>query len=129
MKTTHFAVALAFTVLVAGGVAAQDRHDHDGQFTDHDRQVAQTYYTQHRSHPPAGFRTQDRLTPDLDGKLQAGQRYDRTFERRAHSVPRDLGRNLPTPPRHHKYVTIGGHLVLVDTSSHIIRDVIRLGDH
>jgi hypothetical protein len=26
-------------------------------------------------------------------------------------------------------VTIGGHVVLVDTSHHVIRDVIRLGDH
>lgn len=127
MKSAHFAVALAFTVLVAGGVAAEDRHD--GQFSDHDRQVAQTYYTQHRSHPPVGFRTQDRLTPDLDGRLQAGQKYDRTLERRAHSVPRDLGRSLPTPPRHHKYVTIGGRIVLVDTTSRLIRDVIRLTDH
>ena len=127
MKPAHFAAAFAFTILVAGGIAAQDRHE--GQFTDHDRQVAETYYSQHRSHPPAGFRAKDRLTTDVDARLRAGERYDRDLERRAYSIPRGLRHDLAPPPSHHKYVTIGGHIVLVDTNRHVIRDVIRLGDH
>jgi len=124
MKTTHFAAALAFAVLVAGGASAQDRHDQ--QFNDHDRQVTQDYYNQHHSRPPAGLRSQDRLPPDQEDRLQAGKPYDRDLERRSHSVPRELSRRLPPPPKHHKYVAVGGRVALVDTVNHVLRDVIRI---
>lgn len=127
MKTAHFAAALAFTVLVVGGASAQNRHDQQ-QFNDHDRQVTQNWYNQHQSRPPVGMRSQDRLAPEQDGRLRAGQPYDRDLQQRSHSVPRDLGRQLPPAPRHHKYVAVGGHVALVDTVNHVVRDVIRITD-
>jgi Ni/Co efflux regulator RcnB len=127
MKAAHFSAALAVTLLLAGGALAQDRHDQQ-QFNDHDRQVTQSWYSQHQKHAPAGLRTTDRLPADQDSRLRAGQPYDRDMERRSHSVPRDLSRQLPAAPRHHKYVAVGGHVALVDTVNHVVRDVIRLGD-
>jgi Ni/Co efflux regulator RcnB len=126
MRTTHFAAALAVTVLLAGGAAAQEHHD--GQFNDHDRQVTQSWYSQHQKHAPAGLRTTDRFPADQDSRLRAGQPYDRDMERHSHSVPRDLRRQLAPAPRYHKYVAIGGHVALVDTVHHVVRDVIRLTD-
>jgi Ni/Co efflux regulator RcnB len=125
MKTSHFAAALAFAILVVSGASAQDRHDQQ-QFNDHDRQVTQDYYNQHHSRPPAGLRSQDRLPADQEQRLEPGQPYDRDLERRSHSVPRDLSRRLPPAPRHHKYVAVGGRVALVDTVNHVLRDVIRI---
>ncbi len=48
------------------------------------------------------------------------------MERHSHSVPRELSRQLSPAPRYHKYVAIGGHVALVDTKHHLVRDVIRL---
>src|SRR5665811_473219 len=102
MKPSHFAAGLAFVVLIATGVAAQDRHDQ--QFNEHDRQVTQDWYNQHQKNAPAGLRSSDRLPPEQESHLKSGEPYSRDLQRQAHSVPRDLGRRLPPPPKHHKYV-------------------------
>jgi Ni/Co efflux regulator RcnB len=125
MKTAHFAAGLAFVVLVATSVAAQDRQ----QFNEHDRQVAQDWYTQHQKNAPAGLRSSDRLPPEQESHLKSGEPYSRDLQQRAHSVPRDLSRRLPSPPKHHKYVAVGGHVALVDTVNNIVRDVIRVDTH
>jgi Ni/Co efflux regulator RcnB len=124
MKPSHFAAALSVAVLLATGVEAQNHQ----QFNDHDRQVIQDWYNQHQKNAPQGFRSRDRLSADQESHLRSGQSYDRNLQRNAHSVPSDLSRRLPKPQRHQKYVAIGGHVVLVDTVSNIIRDVIRLTD-
>lgn len=124
MKAAHFSAALAVTLLLAGGAYAQDH-----QFNDHDRQVSQTYYNQHQKNAPAGMRTQDRLTTEQEGRLKSGQPFDHELQTRSHSVPRELGRQLTPAPKHHKYVVIGQHVALVDTTHNIVRDVIRLEDH
>ena len=126
MKVAHFSAALAITLLLAGGALAEDRHDQ--QFNDHDRQVTQSWYSHHQKNAPAGLRDRDRYTPEQEGRLQAGKPYDRDMERHSHAVPRDLSRQLAPAPRYHKYVAVGGHIALVDTRHHVVRDVIRLGD-
>jgi hypothetical protein len=96
------------------------------QFTDGDRQVTKDWTTQHQAHPPAGLRPQDRLTPDQESRLQPGRPLDPDLRGKVHSAPADLSRRLPAPPPSHRYVTIGGHVGLVDTASHVLRDVIHL---
>jgi Ni/Co efflux regulator RcnB len=96
------------------------------QFDDHARQTTNTWYQQHQSKPPAGFRSQDRLSPDQESRLQPGRPLDADLQKRQHAVPRDLSRQLPAPPPNHRYVAIGGHVGLVDSVNNILRDVIHV---
>jgi Ni/Co efflux regulator RcnB len=125
MKATHISTAaLAVMFLFATGASAQGRGDQ--QFNDHDRQVVNDYYTQHRAHAPAGLRSQDQLTPEQERRLQAGQPLDRQLQGQSHTVPRALLRQLPPAPRNYKYMLIGGHVVLVDRRNNVVRDLIHV---
>lgn len=122
------AVAAAAALLMLSGTAAlaQERSERDEQnrqghtrFDDHDQQVARDWYNQHRDHPPVGFRDRDRLSAEEESRLQEGAALDRNFRRRVHSIPRDLARRLPPPPRNHRYVAIGSHVGLIDDQYHV----------
>ena len=119
------AVAVAF--LLVSGASAQGQRDR--QFTDHDRQVVNDYYKQHQNHAPAGFRSQDQLTPEQERRLQSGQTLDRPLRNQMHSVPRALLRQLPPAPRGDHYQLLGQHVVLVDRHNNIVRDVIHVHNH
>src|SRR5664279_4136637 len=67
-------------------------------------------------------------SPPSRSRLAPGKPFDRDFRQQAHYAPSDLRHHLPTPPPHHTYVTVGGHVVLVDAVNHIVRDVIHLHD-
>lgn len=123
----------AASILIAGGGVALARQDHSQdqsrnehtQFDDHDKQVTKGWYDQHRNNPPAGFRDKDRLSADEESRLRPGAQLDTDLRRKEHAIPSDLGRQLPRPPRNHKYVAIGGHVALVDSGNHV-KDVIHL---
>jgi Ni/Co efflux regulator RcnB len=125
MKTTLRAATCTFALLVASVVFAQGRQDHT-QFDQHDRQVTQDWYNQHQSNPPRGLRARDTLSAQEEARLQPGHPLDSQLRKKTHSVPSDLARRLPTPPKHHKYQTVGGHVVLVDTRDNTVRDVIHV---
>jgi hypothetical protein len=74
------------------------------------------------------MRSEDRLTPEQEQRIQPGQTHDREMQGRYQSVPRDLSRQLSHAPKNHKYVVVGQHVALVDTHSHVVRDVIHLHD-
>lgn len=123
MKTRYcYAAVLAFALLVTTGAWAQGHN----QFNDHDRQVARDWNNQHQKNLPRGLRSQDRLTPDLESRLEPGRPFDKALRKHAYSIPSDLKHRLPSPPRHHKYVAVGGHVALVDSVNNILRDIIRL---
>lgn len=124
MKITIRSAACIVGLLVATAGIAQDRQDR-GQFSDHDRQVTQDWYNQHHDRAPRGLRAQDRLSAEQEARIQTGRRLDRDLVRRSYSVPSDLRHHLPPAPAHHRYVTIGGHVVLVD-SRNVVRDEIRI---
>jgi Ni/Co efflux regulator RcnB len=96
------------------------------QFDDHSRQTTRDWYNQHQNRPPVGLRSQDRLSSEQEARLQPGKPLDPDLRQRAHPVPQDLSRQLPPPPRNHRYVAIGGHVGLVDNVNHTLRDVIHL---
>jgi Ni/Co efflux regulator RcnB len=126
MKTYIRSAACIVALVVATAGIAQDRSRQDhSQFNDHDRQVTQDWYKQHQNNAPRGLRSQDRLSSDLEGRLQTGRTLDRDLRTRSYAVPSDLRRHLPPAPRNHRYVTIGGHLVLVD-GRNVVRDVIHI---
>lgn len=135
MKSGIYAAACALALIAATApVDAQTRPSNRAnqgrqgstQFDDQARQTTRDWYGQHQTNPPAGFRSQDRLSADQESRLQPGRALDPDLQQRAHPVPRDLSRRLPTPPPNHRYVAVGGHVGLVDNVSHILRDVIHL---
>jgi Ni/Co efflux regulator RcnB len=126
------AAITAALVMTGSSALAQERGRQDDQnravhnrFDEHDQQVTRDWYNQHQSHPPAGFRDRDRLSPEEEQRLREGERLDNGFRNRMHPVPSDLGRRLPPPPPRHRYVSIGGHIVLMDNNN-TVRSVIHL---
>jgi Ni/Co efflux regulator RcnB len=128
MRKYIHATVCFLALFAAAAVFGQERRDHT-QFDDHDRQVTQDWYTQHQRHAPRGLREQDRLNSEEEARLQAGRPLDRDLWRHAYTAPSDLRRQLPPAPRHHSYMTIGGHVILVDTRDHSVRDVIHVHPH
>jgi Ni/Co efflux regulator RcnB len=127
MKTHMRAAGLIVAFIVATAGIAQDRNsrqDHS-QFNDHDRQVTQEWYSQHQRNAPKGLRSQDRLSAAQEARLQRGRKLDSDLSKHSYAVPTDLRRHLPPAPRGHRYVSIGGHVVLVDASN-VISDFIRI---
>jgi Ni/Co efflux regulator RcnB len=104
---------------------APDQHQSPNRINDHDRQVANTWYGRHRSHPPRGFRDRDRLPQAYEARLQPGYEFDSYMRRRAYLAPRDLTRDFAPAPRGYRYMVIGGHIVLVD-AGYRVADVFRL---
>ena len=132
MKTHRLLAATAVAILAfAGSVAlAQDRGNQQGhtQFDDHDQQVTRDWYNQNQAHPPAGLRNQDRLSAAEESRLREGVVLDKGLRRKVHPAPPDLSRRLPPPPSNHRYVTIGGHVGLIDNKFQV-KSVIHLHDN
>ena len=124
MKTRHW-FASAFAVVLLTSFAAQAQ-EHD-RFDDHDRQVTQDWYRQHEHHQYRGLRAEDRLNAEQEARLEEGRPLDRELLRHAYTAPSDLRHHLPAPPRHHEYMVLGGHVILVD-QHHVVRGVIHLHD-
>ena len=128
------ATAVGFLVLTSSAAFAQDRgqradqnrQDHT-QFNEQDQQVAHDWYNQNQAHPPAGFRNQDRLSPDEESRLHEGAVLDKNLRRKVHAAPPDLARQLPAPPSNHRYVAVGGHVGLID-NHYQVKAVIHLHD-
>ena len=130
---TGFIAALVFTAAAsaqdrngeARGQApnAQNRQSHT-QFNSQDRQTTNDWYNQHQANPPAGFRQQDRLSPDLESRLQVGSRLDPQLRRKVHGVPSDLKRRLAAPAPGYRYAAVGGHVAMIDKKNQV-QDIIR----
>jgi hypothetical protein len=112
------ATAAAILALTASAALAQDRGNQQGhtQFDDHDQQVTHDWYNKNQAHPPAGLRSQDKLSADEESRLHEGAALDKDMQRKVHSAPPDLVRQYPPPPSNHRYVAIGGHIALIDNS-------------
>src|SRR4029077_13197310 len=94
---TRVAALLALSGIVAlaqdGGQRGDrnnDRNRTTTQFTSHDQQVTHDWYNQHKDNPPAGFRTEDRLSPEQESHLQEGAVLDRDMRRHVHPAPPEL---------------------------------------
>ena len=117
------AVGFGLALLIPAYTARAQEHT---QFNEHDRQVANDWYNQHKSKPPSGLRSSDRLPADQDARIKPGVTLDRNLRKKVHTVPKDLRSKLAPAPKHYEYEVIGGHLVLVDTRDHKVHDVIHL---
>ncbi len=122
MKTKWIGTIGATALFVIGASVASAQHT---QFDEKDRQTTNDWYNQHKSNPPAGLRSQDRLSSDQESRLREGAVLDPDLRRKVHPVPKDLERKLPPPPSDHRYVAIGGHVGLIDNKFQV-KGVIHL---
>ena len=134
MKRLGLAIWAAGALLAFSGATALaqehgQRSDQQGhtQFDDHDQQVTRDWYKQHRDHAPAGLRNEDRLSADEESRFHEGAVLDKGLRRKVHTAPHELTTLLPPPARNHRYVTIGGHVGLIDNKNHV-KAVIHLHD-
>jgi Ni/Co efflux regulator RcnB len=137
MKNNWLAIVATGAILAMSGSAAvaQDSRQQGGQnrtgntqFDDHTQQVARDWNNQHQKKPPAGLRSQDRLSAEQESRLHEGAVLDKDMRKRVHPVPPDLVRQMPPPPSQHRYVAIGGHIGLID-NSYQVKAVIHLHDN
>jgi Ni/Co efflux regulator RcnB len=135
MKTYNLAIAATAVILALCGTAAVAQDTGRGgrdrtttQFDSHDQQVTRDWYNQHQNNPPAGLRSQDRLSADQESRMQEGAVLDNEMRRHVHPAPPDLARRLPPPPRHHRYVAMGGHIGMIDNGYHV-KALIHLHDN
>jgi Ni/Co efflux regulator RcnB len=137
MTTRHIAVgAIALLMFGAppvaratsgqrGEQAATDQKSRSqAQFTTQDRQAASDWYGKNQANPPAGFRAQDRLSSDQESRLQVGSKLDPDLQKMTRTVPSDLRHKLATPAPGYRYLTVGGHVTLLDKQNQV-QDIIR----
>ncbi len=78
------------------------------------QQVANDWYNQHQGALPEGLRPEDRLSADQESRLRVGVTLDNDLRDRVRPAPEDLAQRLPAPPPGHRYVSVGGHVGLID---------------
>jgi Ni/Co efflux regulator RcnB len=127
MKKHGLAIGAAAALLAFSGAIALAQERGHTQFDDHDQQVTRDWYNQHRDHAPAGLRNEDRLSADEESRLREGAVLDKGLRRKVHAAPHELTSLLPPPARNHRYVTIGGHVGMIDNKNHV-KAIIHLHD-
>ena len=138
MTPRHIATGFIVLLVFTAAAGAQDRNGQargragtvqnrqgQTQFTAQDRQATSNWSNQHQAHPPAGFRPQDRLSPAQESRLQVGSRLDPQLQKRVHTVPADLRRQLAAPAPSYRYVAVGGHVTLIDKKNQV-HDIIHV---
>jgi Ni/Co efflux regulator RcnB len=127
-KQSLIVCAMAAVLALAGcATSVHDGRRQYDRFDDHDRQVTQDWYNDHRIHEGGKFRYTDRFSAEEESQFREGTVFDDGHRRRARAAPKELTRQLPRPPRNHRYVEIAGHVVLVDQTNHV-KAIIHLHD-
>jgi len=85
-------------------------------FTDKDRQALQQWYKTHHEQLPAEFVAREHWSPTFEGRLKIGSIIEKDIRPWAYPAPDDLLSQLPSQPRHFRYVIIGEHACIIDAS-------------
>jgi hypothetical protein len=137
------AFALAFTAMSGRVASAQDRGQDHGQdssgvkagpngdaanrhrtFNDQDRQATHDWYQQHQTALGAGWRQEDRLSPDMEGRLRTGQHLDPDLKAQMHLLPADLSQRYGASPSGFTFGVIGGNVIMLDQNDQV-QDIFR----
>jgi Ni/Co efflux regulator RcnB len=94
-------------------------------FNDQDRQVTRDWYRQNLARLGAGWRDEDRLSPEMQSRLRPGERLDPELRQHMYWVPPELSERYGPAPRGYRYAIIGGNIVLLD-DAYQVHDVFRL---
>lgn len=108
-----------------------DRDDDDDQgkhyYSKHDRDQMQEWYRDHDDHLPPGLAKRDQLPPGLERQLQVRGTLPPGLRKKMMPCPRELEQRLPPPPTGYAHVVIGGHIVLVNSSTYMVLDIFHFG--
>ncbi|MBV8476923.1 MAG: hypothetical protein JO266_13315 [Acidobacteria bacterium] len=132
----YIAVALLFS-LGANAFADHD-HDRDGDeghrrehhyreahysYNDHDRDEMRAYYHNHHRDLPPGLGKRDYLPPGMERRLRVHYVLDDDMRGYMRPCPPELEERLPPPPPQCAHTIIGGHVVLINSNTHIVLDI------
>lgn len=108
-----------------GGVTVGDRGTRVSvEFSVRDRELIREYYAARRPKPlPPGLAKRDRLPPGLERQLRKGGQLPPGLEGR--DLPRELERRLSPLPQGYARVIVGGRIVLQNSSTRVVVDVIQ----
>jgi hypothetical protein len=133
----YFAVAFLFALgTLAFADHDRDRDEHDRgrghgahyrdshyRYDDRDRHQMRAYYNDHYRNLPPGLAKRDRLPPGLERRLRVHYVMDDEMRGYMRPCPPDLEERLPPPPPHCAHTIIGGHVVLVNSNTHVVLDI------
>jgi hypothetical protein len=104
-----------------------NKHDDEGgyAYTKHDRDVAWRWYQQHENGLPPGLAKKDRLPPGLEKQLAVRGTLPPGLQKKMRPCPPGLVHELPPPPPNCEHTMIGGHIVLVNRTTHVVVDIIH----
>ena len=125
---TGFSLSAAKTA-IAGILkeTTQDRAPHNAAqrtFQDHEIRIILEYFKETNGLPP-GLAKKDRLPPGLEKQVRQRGTLPPGLQKRLHPLPGDLEIRLPKLPKGMIRVVIGADVVLMDTFSNVILDVIE----
>lgn len=133
MRSKLFLYAALAFLLSLGNVALADHGHGHGKghgrdryryaYDDHDRDEMREYYRGHRHHLPPGLAKRDHLPPGLERRLRVHYVLAEDFRPYMRPCPEELEERLPPPPPHCAHTVIGGHVVLMNSSTHMVLDV------
>jgi Ni/Co efflux regulator RcnB len=140
MRSKFWIYAVAAAILAVPGAALadhdhgkhhdrdDDRDHHERYYHDHDRYEAREWYHEHEGHLPPGLAQRDQLPPGLEKQLRVRGTLPPGLQKKVRPCPEELERRLPPPPPQCAHVAIGGHIVLVNQSTHVVLDIMHF-DH
>jgi hypothetical protein len=126
MKIRKWAVAIALSVFLSGGVTfaqghghgkGNDKHGDDDQgdyYKDRDREQVREWYNEHQEGLPPGLAKKDRLPPGLEKQLVRRGTLPPGLQKRIQPCPEDLDC---------AHVVIGGHIVLLNRNTNLVVDI------
>lgn len=92
-------------------------------FSDRDRDLIGDYYSSRNSGLPPGLAKKKHLPPGLQKQLERNGRLPPGLEKRA--LPSDLDRRLSRLPGGYGRVIVGNDVVIINTSTDEILDILR----
>ena len=85
-------------------------------FTKEDRDVMARWYRAHQNQLPAEFVAREHWSPTFEGRLHVGSVVEKDIRQWAYPMQEDLLTQLPSQPRHFRYVNIGNHACIIDAA-------------
>ena len=102
--------------------------DSRARYDDRDREVVRGWYAEHdrQGGLPPGLAKRDQLPPGLEKQLVVRGELPPGLRKKIQPVPEDLVRELPPPPPDCEHVVIGGHIVLMNSKTSVVLDILHL---
>jgi hypothetical protein len=94
-------------------------------FTPQERTLITDWFRNSRGNLPPGLAKRDRLPPGLERQLRERGTLPPGLQKRLQPLPGDLERQLPRLPVGYRRGVVGGNVVLLETATQVIVDIIR----